>query len=348
MHVVTSPERYQIVDRIGAGGLGIVYKVEDRVTDKVLAMKVMPRDRGAANLRSEFLALARLRHDNIVSIYHDQNIPVGIQLAHSGRKGSAAVPLEGAAPLVQSDPDRAWEATAPSAIAMAEGWPVPGVMTERDIEATIDAFVLAAERALTAGFDLIEIHGAHGYLINSFFSPLSNRRSDLWGGDSLTNRMRFPLRVAEAIRSCIPDTMPLFYRGSSVDGVEGGVTLEDSIVLAKELKARGVDVMDCSSGGITGPSGRAQRKPSRGYLVPYAREIRRRAGIATMAVGLIVEPRQADSIISGGDADLVAMGRQLLDDPNFPYHAAQALGHPRPAALLPESYAFFLERRKLD
>ena len=284
----------------------------------------------------------------IVSLYHDQDIPVGIQLAHSGRKGSAAVPLEGAAPLVRSDPARAWEAIAPSAIAMAEGWPVPREMTEQDIEATIEAFVSAAERALAAGFDLIEIHGAHGYLINSFFSPLSNRRTDRWGGDRLSNRMRFPLCIAEAVRRRIPDSMPLFYRHSVVDGIAGGVTLDDSIALAKALKARGVDVLDCSSGGITGASGRAQQQPARGYLVPYSRELRRQAGIATMAVGLIVDPEQANSIITRGDADLVAMGRQLLDDPNFPYHAATALGHPRPVSILPKSYAFFLERREID
>lgn len=283
----------------------------------------------------------------ITGIYHDQNIPVGIQLAHSGRKGSAAVPLEGAQPLVHSAPAQAWEAIAPSAIAMTDGWPVPREMSVGDIEATLEAFASAADRAMKAGFDLIEIHGAHGYLVNSFFSPLANRRGDEWGG-SLENRMRFPLRVAEIIRERIPDEMPLFYRGSSVDGIDGGVTLEDSIALAGELKDRGVDLIDCSSGGIIGASGRALQKPSPGYLVPYAREIRARAGIPTMAVGLIVEPEQANAVIHNGDADLVALGRQLLEDPNFPYHAAQALGHPRPSSILPPSYAFFLERRRLD
>ena len=229
---------------------------------------------------------------------------------------------------------------------MSEGWPNPREMTVHEIEETIEAFVLAAERAMEAGFDLIEIHGAHGYLINSFFSPLSNRRSDEWGGEEIDNRMRFPLRVAEAVRKHIPDSMPLFYRNSSVDGIEGGVTLQDSITLAKELKARGVDLIDCSSGGITGPSGRALQKPFPGYLVPYAREIRNKAAIPTMAVGLIMDAQQAESIIRSGDADLVAIGRQLLEDPNFPYHAARELGHPRPTSILPESYAFFLERRK--
>ena len=284
----------------------------------------------------------------ITSLYHEQGIPVGIQLAHAGRKASAAVPLKGAAPLIKDYPDEAWEAIAPSAIAMTDGWPTPRAMTVTDIEATIDAFAAAARRAVDARFDFVEIHGAHGYLVNSFFSPLANRRDDEWGGDSLENRMRFPLAVAAAIRAVMPNTMPLFYRNSSVDGLPGGATLDDSIALARGLKEVGVDLIDCSSGGIIGPSGRATERPSPGYLVPYASEIRQQAGIPTMAVGLIIEPQQANDIVANGRADLVALGRQLLDDPNFPYHAARALGHPQPESVLPESYAFFLARRKLS
>ena len=284
----------------------------------------------------------------VVSLYHEQGIPVGIQLSHAGRKASAAVPLKGAAPLVDGYPAEAWEAIAPSAIAMTEGWPVPREMTVADIEETIESFATAAQRALRSGFDLVEIHGAHGYLVNSFFSPLANRRKDEWGGEKLENRMRFPLAVAEAVRAVLPDSMPIFFRNSSVDGLEGGVSIEDSVTLSRELKARGVDLIDCSSGGIIGPSGRATERPSPGYLVPYAREIRSKAEIPTMAVGLIIDPEQANAIVEGGGADLVAMGRQLLDDPNFPYHAAKALGHPRPESILPPSYAFFLSRRKLS
>ena len=284
----------------------------------------------------------------IVSIYHAQGIPVGIQIAHSGRKGSAALPSEGAAPLLDSDPERAWEAVGPSAIAMAEGWPVPHALEAHEIEALIDEFGSATRRALEAGFDFVEIHGAHGYLINSFFSPLANKREDKWGGDLLENRMRFPLRVAEKVRQLLPDDVPLFFRTSVVDGVDGGVTVDDTVALAKELKATGVDLIDCSSGGMTGPSGRALQPPSPGYLVPYAREVRHAAEIATMAVGLIITPTQAENIIADGSADMVAMGRQILDDPNFPYHAAQELRHPDPFGILPESYAFFLSRRKID
>ena len=283
----------------------------------------------------------------ITSMYHDQGIAVGIQIGHAGRKASAAVPLDGAAPLVDFDPSQAWEAVAPSPIAMTEGWPVPREMADAEILDMLAAFQTASTRAVSAGFDFIEIHGAHGYLVNSFFSPMSNQRTDRWGGPDIRDRMRFPLKIAEKIREVIPDSMPLLYRTSSVDGFEGGVTLDDSITLAKELKARGVDLIDCSSGGIVGPSGRAMDRPSPGYLVPYAEEIRRAADIATMAVGLIVQARQANEIIEAGQADLVAMGRQLLDDPNFAFHAAKELGHPNPFSVLPESYGFFLERRKL-
>jgi 2,4-dienoyl-CoA reductase-like NADH-dependent reductase (Old Yellow Enzyme family) len=284
----------------------------------------------------------------IVSIYHQQQIPVGIQIGHSGRKGSAAVPLNGAAPLIGTAPEQAWQTIAPSAIAMMDGWPVPHALEEAEILQLIDAFVEAAGRATKAGFDFIEIHGAHGYLVNSFFSPISNKRDDEWGGPDIQNRLRFPLRVAEAIRDVIPDDMPLFYRTSAVDGFDEGVTIDDTIVLARELKTKGVDLIDCSSGGVIGPSGRASLRPAPGYLVPYAEAVRREAGISTMAVGLIIEAEQANDIIESGQADMVAMGRQLLDDPNFVFHAAQKLGHANPFEMLPESYAFFLERRKLD
>ena len=283
----------------------------------------------------------------IVALYHDQKIPVGIQLAHAGRKASAAVPLEGAAPLVKSDPTRAWEAVAPSSIAMMEGWPTPRALPQAEIEALLGDFATAATRACSAGFDFVEIHGAHGYLINSFFSPLANRRTDQWGG-SLENRMRFALAVARAVRAALPESMPLFFRTSSVDGIEGGVTIEDTIALARELKLCGVDVIDCSTGGIVGASGRALVPPSPGYLVPYAHQVRQEAQIATMAVGLIVTGKQAEEAVAGGSADLVAIGRQLLEDPNFPYHAARELEHPRPLDVLPSSYAFFLERRRLS
>ena len=285
------------------------------------------------------------RLSQITGFYHAHGIPIGIQLAHAGRKASAALPFEGAAPLTQHDPSSAWELIAPSAIPMTEGWPTPRAMTVEEIHRTIDAFVTAAGRAIRAGFDFIEIHGAHGYLVNSFFSPISNQRDDEWGGSAMENRLRFPVRVAEALRSAIPASMPLLYRTSSVDGIEGGIEIEDTVILARALKSAGVDLVDCSSGGIIGPSGRALAKPAPGYLVPYAEEVRRAAEIPTMAVGLITEAEQANEIIAAGRADLVAMGRQMMDESNFAYHAAKKLSHPDPCSVLPDSYEFWLRRR---
>ena len=281
----------------------------------------------------------------IVAIYHAQGVPVGIQLAHAGRKASAAVPLEGAQPFPADDP-QAWQAVAPSAIALTEDWPVPHALSADEIEQHIDAFARAAERAVEAGFDFVEIHGAHGYLIHSFLTALSNRRDDEWGG-SLEKRMRFAIRIAEAIRAVVPADMPVLYRASSVDGVEGGMTIEDTIELSKALKAAGVDLIDCSSGGITGSSGRSTAPPSPGYLVPFAKAVRETAGIPPMAVGLIVTGPQANEIIAEGSADLVALARELIANPNFAYHAALELGHPEPHDVLPPAYAFFLKRRKL-
>ncbi len=280
---------------------------------------------------------------SVVDIYHRQGIPVGIQLAHAGRKASAATPVNGAGPLANGFADQQWEAVAPSAIPLTPDWPAPRALQTEEVHALVQAFADAARRALEAGFDFVEIHGAHGYLIHSFLTTLSNQREDEWGGD-FTARMRFPLAIARAVRDLVPDDFPVFYRTSSEDGVDGGMTIEDTVVLSQALKAAGVDLMDCSSGGITGASGRASVPPSPGYLVPFARRVREEADLATMAVGLISDPQQANQIIENGDADLVAMGRALVADPNFPYHAAAALGHPAPHKLLSDKYAWFLER----
>lgn len=282
----------------------------------------------------------------ITAIYREQQVPVGIQLSHAGRKGSAAVPLEGAQPLATGDPSRAWRIVAPSAEPLTPDWPVPHALDAAEIEEIIDAFVAAARRAVDAGFDFVEIHGAHGYLIHSFLSPIANRREDEWGGD-LNARMRLPLEIARRVRGAIPDAMPIFYRASAIDGIEGGLTIEDSVALARELKAIGVDLVDCSSGGIHGASGNSSVPPSPGYLVEHAARIRRDADMPTMAVGLIVDAHQAEAIVAKGEADLVAMGRQLLAEPSFPYRAAQMLGVDDPAGVLPPAYAFFLRRRKI-
>ncbi|RMB12090.1 NADH:flavin oxidoreductase/NADH oxidase [Eilatimonas milleporae] len=282
----------------------------------------------------------------VTRLYHDQGTPVGIQIGHAGRKGSAAVPLEGARPLVETVPDQAWQTVAPSAIPLTADWPTPRALESAEIEALLAEFGHAAARAVAAGFDFIEVHGAHGYLIHSFFSPLSNHRSDAWGGD-LAGRMRFAVEAVKAVRRVVPSDMPVFYRTSAVDSEDGSVTIEDTVALAKALKAQGVDVLDCSAGGITGASGRAKAPPAPGYLVPYAHTVRADADMPTMAVGLILEPEQAQRVVTDGSADLVALGRELIANPNFAYHAAIALGHPAPHTVLPESYAFFLSRRHI-
>ncbi|MBA3517181.1 MAG: NADH:flavin oxidoreductase/NADH oxidase, partial [Rhizobiales bacterium] len=279
----------------------------------------------------------------ITELYHSQGVPVGIQIGHAGRKASAARPWDGAGPLPASDPE-AWETVGASAVAMAEGWPAPRALQRAEIDQLVDQFAEAARRAVAAGFDFVEIHGAHGYLIHSFFSPLSNQRSDEFGGD-LAGRMRLPLEVAEAVRGAIPTEMPLFYRASAVDGAPDGLQIEDTIALARELKRRGVDVIDCSSGGVRGSTTLVAQAPEPGFQVPYAAAIRREADILTMAVGLILSPRQAEAIVAEGSADLVALGRQLIADPNFSYHAALELGAPEPHDVLPQSYSFYLSRR---
>jgi 2,4-dienoyl-CoA reductase-like NADH-dependent reductase (Old Yellow Enzyme family) len=221
---------------------------------------------------------------------------------------------------------------------------VPRPLTVPEIEALVDAFRAAAARALAAGFEILEIHGAHGYLIHSFFSPFTNHRTDGFGG-TLEKRMRFPLLVAEAVRTVWPADRPLFYRASCVDNVPGGLVIEDTVALAIALKARGVDLVDCSSGGMTGSISLSTAKLRPGFQVPYAAAVRRGSGLPTMAVGAIIEPRQAEAILADGDADLIAIGRQAMAEPHWLYRAARELGLANPYAVLPKYYGFYLERR---
>ena len=279
----------------------------------------------------------------IVSTYRAQNTAIGIQLTHSGRKSSAARPWHGAAPLTANGGEPAWQTIAPSAIPLREGWPAPRAMSIAEIDEAVRDFQMAAKRALAADFDLLELHGAHGYLLHSFLSPISNVRTDQFGG-SLADRMRFPLGVCRAVREVWP--RPLFYRTSAVDNVEGGLSIEDTIAFAKALSEVGVDVMDCSSGGIAGPvalSNQAQQYA--GFQVPFAAAVRANSGMKTMAVGLIFEPEMAETIVAAGQADLVALAREMLVDPNWAYRAARTLGVEDPLSVLPMSYAFFLRRR---
>jgi len=245
----------------------------------------------------------------------------GMQLAHAGRKASTAEPWNGGGPV--SPDDGGWTPIwAPSAIPFRDGWQTPRAMTHDDIANVVAAFAAAAGRLLDAGGKIAEIHAAHGYLIHEFLSPLSNERSDEYGG-SFDNRTRVLREVVNAVRGVWPERLPLFVRISATDWVEGGWTAEDSIALVAQLKPLGVDVIDCSTGGNV-PSAKIPLGP--GYQVPFAERIRREAGVMTAAVGLITDAHQAEAILQNRQADLIVMARQLLREPYFPLHAAKALG----------------------
>lgn len=248
----------------------------------------------------------------------------GIQIGHAGPKASIQRAFEGNGPLTDADAVRGetpWEVVSPSARPVADGWLRPTALDENGITKVRADFVAAAHRALAAGFDVLELHYAHGFLLNAFLSPLTNDRTDEYGG-SFENRTRLPMEIAREVRALWPQDKPLFVRLSAVDGSSTGWTIGDSVALAAALKAVGVDVIDCSSGGF----GVYEYPNGYGFQVPFAAQIRREANIGTMAVGIIVDPAQAEAIIASGQADLVALGHAALRDPHFPLHAQQALG----------------------
>lgn len=247
----------------------------------------------------------------------------GIQIAHAGPKASIQRAFEGNGPLNERDAARGehpWAVVSPSARPVAEGWLVPNALDANGIAKVRSDFVASARRALRAGFDVLELHYAHGFLLNAFLSPLTNDRTDQYGG-SFENRIRLPLEIAREVREVWPQDKPLFVRISAVDGSRDGWTIEDSVAFARELDKIGVDVVDCSSGGF----GVFDYPSGYGYQVPFAAQIRRETGIRTMAVGLIVDPHQAQTIVSSGQADIVALGHGALRDPHFPLHAQQTL-----------------------
>lgn len=255
----------------------------------------------------------------ITSFIKEQGAVPALQLAHAGRKGSCSLPWLGGAPLGMEA--CGWQPLAPSAVPFATGHPVPRAMNLDEMDEIEARFCTAARRALAAGFQVIELHMAHGYLLHEFLSPLVNRRKDDYGG-SLENRLRFPLRVARAMRVEWPVELPLFVRISATDWVEGGWDIDQSVVLARRLKEIGVDLIDCSS-GFAVPNEPVPFGP--GFQVPFAARVRAEAGIASGAVGCITEPAQAEQIVATGQADAVLLGRQLLRDPYWPFHAAKVL-----------------------
>jgi len=294
------------------GGAGLVI---------VEATAVAPEGRitpGCLGLWSEAQAEPLAR---IAAFMKQQGAVPAIQIAHAGRKASAALPWFGGAHL--ADDQGGWPTIAPSELAFGGELPkVPRAMTEADIVRVRTEFVATARRALAAGFEWLELHAAHGYLFSEFLSPLVNHRTDRYGG-IFDNRIRFLLETTQAVREVWPDHLPLAVRISATDCMEGGWNIEQSIALAKRLQAEGVDLMDCSSGGVVAG---AKIKVEPGYQVPFAAQVRAGAGIATAAVGFITEPHQADDIIRSGKADVVLLARQMLADPYWPAHAAKTLG----------------------
>ena len=260
--------------------------------------------------------------ERIVRFIHTQGARAGIQLAHAGRKASMAPPFAPGGERLVPGPEGGWQPVAPSAVAFGEGYATPAALDLAGIDAVVEAFRQAARRALQAGCDFVEIHNAHGYLLHQFLSPLANQRSDAYGG-SFENRVRLPLRVVEAVRAEWPEHLPVFVRISATDWAEGGWTADESVELAKRYKAHGVDLVDVSTGGLV-PHARIPVGP--GFQAPFAARIRREAGIATAAVGMITEPQQANDIVAQGEADMVLLARELLRDPYWPLHAAAALG----------------------
>ena len=305
-----------------AGGSGLIITEASAVEPRG---RITPKDAGLWN---EQQAQA---WSKIVRFVQAQGTKVGTQLAHAGRKASTDVPWAGGKPLTD---DRAWQTIAPSALPFDEGWHVPTAMDQAAIDGVISAFANSAKLAVAAGYDFVEIHGAHGYLLHEFYSPLSNQRTDAYGG-SFEGRTKLIRDVAARVRSVIPDSMPMFVRLSCTDWVEGGWTIEDSVELSRRLKALGADVIDCSSAANVP---RAKIPVGPGYQVPLAKQIRAEAGIATAAVGMITEAKQANAIIERGDADLVLLARASLRDPNFAIRAAKDLGRDT-ASLVPNQYA---------
>lgn len=302
------------------GGAGLVLTEAAAVTPEG---RISPQDLGAWS-DAHFEPLAR-----IAAFVRAQKAVPGIQLAHAGRKASRSRPWDGDRYLAGHE--GGWTPEAPSALPFGATEP-PAALDAAGLGRVREAFAAAARRAVAAGFQAVEVHAAHGYLLHEFLSPLSNRREDRYGG-AFGNRIRFPLEVVAAVRAACPDTTPLLVRVSATDWMPGGWNLEDTVDFAKRLKGEGVDLVDCSSGGLD-PAARIATGP--GYQVPFAEAVRRDAGLATAAVGLITEPEQAERIIALGQADLVLLARQELRDPYWPLHAAEVLGHrvPWPAPYL--------------
>jgi len=297
---------------LATGGAGLVFTEAVAVTPEG---RISPQDLGLW----DDAQIPMLRR--ITDYVRAQGAAAGIQLAHAGRKASTHRPWDGLGTVLPAD--GGWErVVAPSALAFSSTYPSPQALSLHKIADVVSAFAAAATRALSAGFQIAEIHAAHGYLLHEFLSPLANLRTDAYGG-SFENRVRLLHEVSVAVRAVWPDDLPVFVRISATDWADGGWTIEESVRIAAQLRTSGIDVIDCSSGGLTTAQ---QIALAPEYQVPFARRIKHEAGIATAAVGLITEPTQAERIVVDGDADLVLLARELLRNPHWPLLAAHALG----------------------
>jgi 2,4-dienoyl-CoA reductase-like NADH-dependent reductase (Old Yellow Enzyme family) len=286
----------------------------------------------------------------VTRFLHAHGAKASIQLAHAGRKASMQRPWRGNGPLTPSDHalgDQPWDVVGVTGKPIGPGWLTPQELSPAQIQEVVEAFAVAARRAVAAGFDVVEIHGAHGYLIHTFLSPLTNLRTDHYGGD-LAGRTRFPVEVARAVRAALPASTPLMFKISSLDWESGGWTLDESVALAAMLKEAGVDIVVCSSGGLGGPATAANAARALGYQVPYAARVKREAGVMTQAVGLLIDADAAGKVIADGDADLIGIGRQALYDPFWPLHELDrhAPNAPGRHEQWPEQYSWWLSRRE--
>ena len=335
------PTDYHLVHlgKFAMGGAGIVFCEETSVEE---------RGRKSHHCAGIYNDEHIPRYRRINEFIRSQGAIPAIQIGHSGRKGSVREPWEGYRPLMERDAEegyKAWRTVSSSNIPASDGAPVPHALDRSEIRQLIAQWRVAALRALDAGYDIIEVHAAHGYLIHQFLSPLANQRTDEYGGD-LEGRVRFCLEIVEAVREVWPADRPVFMRVSAMDGVNGRWNVDDTVALARAAKARGIEAVTTSSGGITGPGTATLVPRLPGYHVPYAERIRREAGVMTIAVGLITQAHHAEDILRKGQADLVALARELLWNPNWPVHAARELGVRNYLDLMPRGYAWWLKRRE--
>lgn len=286
---------------------------------------------------------------SIASFLSDEGAIPGIQLSHAGRKASERRPWHGETPVDEEDVskrnERPWQSVAPSAIPFADGWPSPTQMSEDDITRVISSFGDAARRSEAAGFKVIEVYAAHGFLIHQFLSPVSNKRTDQWGGGA-RNRRRFAIETARAIRVNWPEKYPLAFRLSATDWLDDGLEIEDTIETAKDLKEAGVDMIDCSSGGISGKERPRRMTLEQGFQAPFAEQLRHGANISTMAVGFLWDPEFCENLVASGQADMIALAREFLDDPNWPLHAATKLEFDKTHAIWPIEAGWWLKKRQ--